>query len=42
MWDMQIVRIFTVRVLVLGSRAGEKNIGYVVYEEEANKRKDNV
>jgi len=24
MWDMQIVRIFTVRILVLGSRAGGK------------------
>jgi len=24
MWDMQIVRLFTVRVLVLGSRAGGK------------------
>jgi hypothetical protein len=39
---MQIVRIFTVRVLVLGSRAGEKNIGYLVYEEEANKRNNHV
>jgi hypothetical protein len=39
---MLSVRIFTARVLALGSRAGGKNIGFVVYEEDANKREGNV